>query len=381
MPPRSLRRGDKCPNPGAVHKGCSRPKALRFDSPLGGPSVFGTGQYSGNIMQGGIALQPQDYLLDGITPLSACIVYTGAATVAPDALTGAAVFSCRNLVGIGASASLSTSTNCKGLLGFVRGLTALRNGAHLHMDKLGKAGNFGDISPVNLVGTDLLLRLNRTALSRFVVHGEGGYGASRNGGNAGQGCDAPSCGPMQTGGGGSGSFNDQSGWWESWSGAGGKGGPCCGGASSASFSSSGAGHFGDDAGPYGGPGGNPPANAAYGGTAGQGDPPGTTTGGNYANVAPCAGGGLLMLFSSAFDNGAGCVMSADGAPGQAQLRYAGSAATGSGGTGGGCTVLVTKRGGYTNKGTVRASGGAGGYPSSSQRGGNGAPGSVNIFEV
>ena len=114
---------------------------------VGGRSFFGSGQYTGNIMQGGVALQPQDYLLDGVTPLSRCIVVTGVATVAPDTTTGAAVFMAHNLVLIGAGASLSASTNCKGLCGYVNGRVALRGGAHLHVDKIGKAGNFGDLSP------------------------------------------------------------------------------------------------------------------------------------------------------------------------------------------------------------------------------------------
>ena len=51
---------------------------------FGGISAFGDGTYSGNIMQGGVALQPQDYLLDGITPMPRCIVITRPATIAPD---------------------------------------------------------------------------------------------------------------------------------------------------------------------------------------------------------------------------------------------------------------------------------------------------------
>ena len=174
MLPRNLRRGDKCPNPGVVHKGCSRPRALRFDSPLGGLPVFGTGGYTGNIVQGGVMLQPQDHLLDGITPLPQCIVVTGTATVAPDALTGASAFMCRNLVCIGAGATFAPTTNCKGLLGFVSGRTALRNGAHLHMDKLGKAGNFGDLTP------DMLLPAGLVAcgsLKAYAVKARGAEGA------------------------------------------------------------------------------------------------------------------------------------------------------------------------------------------------------------
>ena len=85
---------------------------------VGGRSFFGNGQYTGNIMQGGAALQPQDYMLDGVTPLRRCIVVTGAATVAPSAETGASVVMGRNVVVDGAVATLAPSTASKGLIMF-----------------------------------------------------------------------------------------------------------------------------------------------------------------------------------------------------------------------------------------------------------------------
>ena len=352
MPPRSLRRGDKCPNPGAVHKGCSRPKVLRFDSPLGGDSVLGTGQYSGNIIQGGVVLQPQAYLLDGITPLSHCIVVTGAATVAPDATTLASVYSCQNLVITGASASLAASTNSKGLLGFVRGHVVITNGGSIHMDSLGLAGNFGNVTIPSLIPTTLLKHIRTEKLAAYVLLGEGAAGApacsrdnSYNNGVA--------AGPMQTGGGGTGRAGSGT------AGAGGKGGPCCGGAGSG-----GAVHkTSSAAGAYGGPGGAGNA-TTYSGGGGAGNPPGAGSNGGAAALG--GGGGVVGLFAPSINIAAGAFIRTNGANG-GTATYAG------GGAGGGCVVIVTSTGGLTNAGTICANGGAGG--------GLGGVGSVNTFEI
>jgi len=339
---------------------------------VGGRSFFGSGQYTGNIMQGGVALQPQDYLLDGVTPLSRCIVVTGVATVAPDTTTGAAVFMAHNLVLIGAGASLSASTNCKGLCGYVNGRVALRGGAHLHVDKIGKAGNFGDLSPDMLLPAAFKCKIAARKLKAFVVRGEGADGAP---GVTAQGTSlntagltGAAAGPMQTGGGGSGMAGSDSGALVK-SGNGGKGGPCGGGAASGSTYST-VSVTGHSAGPYGGPGGDGQIAADAGG---GGDPPGS----GY-NRAQGAGGGLLMLFARHFDAASGCLVSADGTNGVPnQNDYRASA-----GTGGGCVLIATQTGGYSNAGTIRAAGGSGGFASVTQlRGGDGGPGSVNIFEI
>ncbi|OIO05797.1 MAG: hypothetical protein AUJ49_00840 [Desulfovibrionaceae bacterium CG1_02_65_16] len=365
MPPRSLRRGDKQPNPGAVHKGCPRPKALRFDSPLGTPSAFGDSSYSGNILQGGFPLSPQDYLLDGVTPMPRCIVITNTATVVPDAYTGAAVWMAHNVALIGASASLSAAANCKGMLGFVSGLTALREGAHLHMDKLGKAGAFGDLSPDMLLPARLRRRISCGQLKSYRVKGEGaegGAGVYDNSIYGSHGRTPAPAGPMQTGGGGSGACSHGT------SGHAGKGGPCCGGAGSGGVDAA----TGPNAGDFGGPGGDGKSGNGYPVCGGGGDPVGVGAGNStYARPGQGAGGGLLGLFTRHIDIAASCVVSADGAAGGA---IAGTTACG-GSTGGGCVFIVTIPGGYTIRGTVRAAGGTTGASAP------GGVGSVNIFEL
>lgn len=363
---RPLRRGTRNPKPGAVFKGCPRPEALRFSSLSGGgeakaaKTMFGDGHYSQNIIQGGVTLQPQDYLLDGVTPLSQCIVVSSAAIVSPNAKTGAAVFLCSNLVCIGPFASLSPPYSCKGLIGFVRGTTALRSGARLHMDKLGKAGNFGNLSPDMLLPEEFRSHVVVDQLKAYVVLGEGAAGgaySSAPNDAAANGNPGAAAKAFQTGGGGTGGT-----YASGRTGPAGKGGPCCGGAGSGGS----LGGNGGPAGAYGGPGGNGITDGSLSGGGGAGDPPGYGT----PNAAPGhgPGGGLLMLFSQALTIGTGAYISATGAQG-------GTGACGGGSAGGGCICLVTAPNKYSNAGTVSAAGGA----SIGQNGAAGGTGSVNIL--
>lgn len=320
--------------------------------PLGSASLFGDGSYSGNIIQSGSVLQPN---------AAGIITITGAATVAPDSGTGAAVFMCRSLVLNGASASLTALINCKGLIGFVKeGITSI-NGATLHMTQKGKAGNFGKLDAYSLAPASFQGKLKRSAIEVYAVQAEGAAaGATGNAWNN----PAPglAAGAMQTGGGGQGPGNGQALNWSA-----GKGGPCCGGAGS------GAGTSGYAAGDYGGPGGAGYGDMAHGYGGGAGDPPGA--GWNYngsGNPGSGPGGGLLMLFTPRFTNNSGCVVASDGGVGGSAANCAGGSA------GGGCVVIVTKPGGYTNVGTVRANGGP--RTSSPVSGGAGGAGSVNIFQ-
>ena len=390
MPPRSLRRGDRQPMPGAVRKGCPRPKALRFASPFGGASPFGDGSYSGNILQGGVPLQPQDYLLDGVTPLPHCIVVTSTATVASDAQTGAAAFTCRNLVGIGAAVSLSASTNCKGLLGFVRGMAALRGGAHWHMDRLGRAGNFGDLSPADLLPARVRGRVSLERLLPYRVKARGAEGGAASSLSYGNGeCYGNSglaAGAMRTGGGGGGqAVNANTLGPGCRGGSGGCGGPCCGGAGGAPGYCQGS---GGNAGDFGGPGGDTTApnwgqvSAVAGG---GGDPAGInniTPTYTFTIAQASAGGGLFLLFATQLDVGSGCLISADGSPGTVITGGPYGAVNGPG-CGGGCVCIVTEPGGYHNSGTVRAAGGVHGdkQPYYVSTAGDGGAGSVNIFEL
>ena len=334
-----------------------------------------------------MALQPQDYLLDGITPMPRCIVITGAATVAPDATTGAAVWMAHNVALVGAAASLSASTNCKGLVGFVNGFVALRNGAHLHMDKLGKAGNFGDLSPDMLLPAALARRIATRKLQAYVIQGDGAAGAARTAVVGGHsyltGNNGAAAGPMQTGGGGGGSSN-AAGVGDCYGGAGGKGGPCGGGASGSPGLAA---ANGIDAGDFGGPGGNAGVTTSVTAIAGGGgDPAGSNylpTGYTFNIVFQAlAGGGLLGLFAAHFDVGYGCLTSADGSPGTV-ITGGNYGAVNGPGTGGGCVVICTKPGGYHNSGTVRAAGGlhGGTQPYYEAFSGDGGAGSVNLFEL
>jgi len=370
---RNLRRGDRNPKPGAVFAGCPRPKALRFGSPFtGGGSLFGDGSYSGNIVQGGLVLQPQPYMLAGEL-IPNCIVITGAATVAPDPETGAAVFMAASVV-ILDGGSLTASTNCKGLLGVVQGRVILLNGARYHMDYKGKAGNFGDLTVYNLLPLALRSKLNRTKLAKYMVNGEGAAGAAAPSGTV-AGNTGAAAATMCSGGGGSAASHTS---WGA-AGAGGKGGPCCGGAGGGCGSTSLT--AGSPGGPYGGPGGNGGIRVedADGGAGGAGDPVGVAGYGSGTSVpfnGEGAGGGLLMLFTPMLSIGSGCVVSAKGAAG------GNGNWVGAGGAGGGIIVIATLAGGYSNSGTVTAPGGAGGTQQNSGTiGGSGGVGSVNIFQA
>lgn len=314
-------------------------------------------------------------LYEAVT-LQNAIVITGAATVAPDATTGAAVFTAQNVVINGGT--LSPTTNCKGLIGIVSESLRLTNGGRAHIDKLGRAGNFGNLTVLDLV-PDTLKRKLKPSLAAYVVLGEGAAGGGVTT------CDSSAASPtyanrmgiaassMQTGGGGSGQAQANPPGSAVPVNRGGKGGPCCGGAGGAgdyySLAASTA------AGPYGGPGGTGMAN----GSGGPGDPPGT--GGSANLTAPSAGGGLLMFFTPAFSVESGCIVSADGSPGTANTSA--NYPLNSGGAGGGCVAIGTLSGGYRNNGTVRAAGGLG-YANTyaeTYKAGSGGVGSVNTFSI
>ncbi len=320
--------------------------------PLSGGSLFGGGEYSQNVVQGGSVLQPQEGVL----------TVTGAATVAPDAGTGASVVVCGRLVVDGGSAVLCPSTNSKGLVIFARHGVTLQNGGRIHVDKLGKAGNFGNLTVLDLVPQSLKSTL-KPSLADYVVLGEGAAGAVSAAGTA-LGANGSAASAMRTGGGGTGRLSGAG--TRAGTNRGGKGGPCCGGAGAGGGNWDGVISLGDGE-PYGGPGGGGNGwNTSM--TGGAGDPGGNSTAGYYPEGA---GGGLLMLFTPFLSIASGCVVSADGARGGI---YSTSHAGGS--AGGGCVVLLTNSGGYLNNGTVRANGGA-----ATNGAGAGGSGSVNIFAV
>jgi len=347
---------------------------------VGGRSFFGNGQYTGNIMQGGAALQPQDYMLDGVTPLRRCIVVTGAATVAPSAETGASVVMGRNVVVDGAVATLAPSTASKGLIMLFRSGIYCRNGGRIHVDGLGKAGAFGNLTPYSLIPVRLRASIAPRRHAQFVLSAAGAAGgirASRDEGVYVAGHAGAAAGTMQTGGGGGGAVNTLPG---DFGGAGGAGGPLCGGAASGGGHNAGGGAISADAGAYGGPGTKGRGvSATYSASSGAGNPPGGAD--TYCEAALLGGGGLLALFSPAIDIDSGCICSADGAQG-GLMASPGYWHFPGGSAGGGLVCAATRPGGWRNRGTVRALGGAA-VPGCQglYNGGPGGAGSVNIFEV
>lgn len=351
-----------------------------------GVGLFGDGSYSGNIVQGGVTLQPQDYLLDGITPLAQCIVVTGAATVAPNAETGSAVAMGRNLVIVGASAILTASTNAKGLvLLFDAGIYA-RTGARIHMDKLGMGGNFGDLTAYDLAPSTLKAKISQYKHTAYLVLGEGAPGGL---GGASSGCTVPGtagavAGAMQTGGGGGAGGGVNTVGFFGTGGNGGKGGPCSGGSGGgAGGINGGVGTPGEHGADYGLKGGDVGSSAGtHYGWGGMGNPVGASAPGTTQSQTG-GPGGLVMLFAPVISIGSGCIVSADGA----SNTQGGSLNGCSGGSaGGGCIACVAKPSGYSNGGTLRASGGAaisgmyysGTYPGINNLGGG--AGSVNVFQ-
>lgn len=290
---------------------------------------------------------------------------TGAATVDIVAETGAAVLMCKRIVIDGGV--LSVAEKCKGLLLFSSQGGVLINGGQVSMSKLGKAGNFGALTPLDLLPAACVPFIHRGQLAKYVVAPRGAEGVPGVSGGrwaVGQaGTNGLAAGPMQTGGGGSGANRIGA------SGKSGCGGPCCGGAGSGGAD----GGNTQDAGDYGGPGSAGTGYSDSIGGGGSGDPVGV--GGGYAPGAHPGegpGGGLLMFFTPSLSIASGCVMAADGAPG-------GGGYSPGGATGGGNITVVTTFRGYKNQGTVRAAGGAPRAGYATGFGSGGGAGSINIF--
>ncbi len=335
--------------------------------PLGGAqSLFGDGSYSGNIIQGGSVLQP----VNGV------LTITAAAMVAPDADTGASVVLCDTLIIDGGW--LKPSTNSKGLIVFAKTKVQLLNGGTCHINYLGKAGNFGNLTAYDLTPNAFRGKLKKSALEAYVVQGEGAAGATCTYTDPLAGATGAAATAMQSGGGGTGGGGNGGGWGKP--GFGGKGGPCCGGAGGGGGSQVPLSAIADAGAAYGGPGGNAgPGNTPYSSGGGAGDTPGLN--GTGGAGSPGAGGGVLMLFSPAVSVGSGCSISSAGATGGSPNGA--TSGCGGGGAGGGVVVIATSAGGYANLGTVAAPGGAGGpyTTGGNTHGGAGGAGSVNIFTI
>ena len=255
-----------------------------------------------------------------------------------------------------------------------------RNGGRIHVDGLGKAGAFGNLTPYSLIPVRLRASIAPRRHAQFVLSAAGAAGgirASRDEGVYVAGHAGAAAGTMQTGGGGGGAVNTLPG---DFGGAGGAGGPLCGGAASGGGHNAGGGAISADAGAYGGPGTKGRGvSATYSASSGAGNPPGGAD--TYCEAALLGGGGLLALFSPAIDIDSGCICSADGAQG-GLMASPGYWHFPGGSAGGGLVCAATRPGGWRNRGTVRALGGAA-VPGCQglYNGGPGGAGSVNIFEV
>ena len=305
--------------------------------------------------------------------LENCVVITGAATVAPDATTNAAVFTAQNVVIDGGT--LTASVACKGLYGFVSEKMYLLNGGKAHMNEKGFPGNFGAVALTDLLPTALLKKLKKSAYAPFVFPARGAEGGAKTTAAPGATGGAASL-PLQTGGGGSGcawnsaTYNNTA--------PGGCGGPFCGGAGSGGSLTGGEGG-GQLAAPgdYGGPGGPGYGSAGvYGGTGGAGAPPGNSHNSTATTGRPA---GVILFFCPLIYIAAGCSITANGGVaaggGNSYVAPGGSA-------GGGVVGIGTTPGGLLNYGTLQAAGGAAvAATGTSSNGGAGGAGSVNTFII
>jgi|GEM_PF-1768326 len=321
---------------------------------------------------------PLAYRRRVVNPGTPCIVVTGAATVAPDAETGASGVMCNVLVVDGGS--LKPSTNSKGLFVFAKTGVLTLNAGTISTTWMGKAGNLGDIPALPLVPASIRRKIKNPTLDACILVGEGAAGGPGVAAVAGRNNGYAASLPLQAGGGGSGGS-----WGVTPGGNGGKGGPCAGGAGGGGNSyTAGA---GGNAGDYGGPGGNAmtgnAGNCNSGGGAGDGVGTSDVPIGSVS-PAPGAGGAPLFLVSPVVNIASGTIVQADGSRGTDCVGVGGGYSMGGGGAGGGIVGIITLTGGYTNNGTVRASGGAGGQVTGASGiypGGAGGAGSVNILSV
>lgn len=347
---RPLRNGLRNPKPGAVFAGCSRPHTIRF--PAGAKrdlrTIFGDGSYSKNIMQGGALLLPQTAWYGGQL-IEDCLTITGAATVAPGP-NGSSVVTCNYLVIDGSSASLSPSSDSKGLLVFSKQGVILKNGAKLHTNAIGFGGDFGAASLDSLISPAVNPSIKREALAMYVV------GLVKT-------AAATDATKMCAGGGGAGATGTPA---SCTGGAGGNAGTFrggCGGGGGSNgngeiWPGSAAGNFGLSYG-AGGVGGS---HQGWGGRGGWG-------GGLLGVITPYLVVLPRCLISSGGENGAnGSKSSNTPCPG-----------AGGGGGGGGIVFILTLVNGLTNLGTIQAPGGVGG--SGYATGASGNVGSVNIFTL
>lgn len=312
-------------------------------------ALFGDGSYTSNIVQGGSTL----------TPTAGVITITGAATVAPNGDNIAFVM-CDTLVLDGASASLTASSACKGLIVIAKTKIEFKNGAGASMTAKGVSGQVL-VNPTlySLIPATHQPKIKASFWQSISLQKDGAAGTANQTTVNVPGITGNAGGAWQSGSGGSGAVANS--------------GTAGGGAIGTCFSggSGGGGNVNSTAGwsageAYGGAGGTSGYSNSRGGA---GNPGGASPGGAGATGT----GGLLILAAPTIIVGSGSVVQADGVQNPDATHT-------NGGSSGGGIVGVIHGGSYTNSGTVRASGGAPGTSSSgaSYYGGAGGAGSVNV---
>lgn len=350
MPPRSLRRADRNPKPGAAVAGGVRPRALRFGDLLRGAerNCFGSGA-------------------DGSLTVSQDLAL--ASTQDGDMV----VRHYRNL-SVNAGCTLSVANRCRGLLLYVdgdltvngcismtaRGCRANPLDASATADTPAPPSDGRGVPPAGLVirrrkagclethvaagllqGCGLAAVVAEARQGRVCGNGKtwvlpvaGGTGGPGSGGQTG------GSRPLAPGGGGSGS--------SFYSGVPGRGGNATCFSGGVGSGGGGPAQAGNDC---GGPGGDAASNGSTGACGGVGNPAGAPV---HNGAAQNSGtGGLLLLIVR------GNVLIAAG--GSIVAHGVGGVGGGiPGGCSGGGNILLLRGGSYTNNGTVAANGGAGG---------------------
>lgn len=283
-------------------------------------------------------------LIEAVVATNA-IVVTGAATVAPDAVTNCAFAQGSTLVLDGATAAINPSTYCRGLfLAFDR--VVFLNGAKASMTGLGFPGQVtGEISLYDLIPSAYQRKFKST-LKRYILSNDGAAGGlGVAGGNGQTGANAVG----KTGGGGGGGCDNYS---PGAPGGDGSYGTCfCGGSAGGGGPSWADPDTAGDAAPYGGQGGVGGSGPTWKGGGGAGRPAGAS-GGSDAAAGSLGAGGLLVILARSLEGSTGTVENKGMAGGRSNTTgYAGPG----GGSGGGLTYLLTNT--DTFAGTVTCAGG------------------------
>ncbi|MGB1271922.1 MAG: hypothetical protein ACPG5T_07610 [Endozoicomonas sp.] len=301
-------------------------------------------------------------------------------TIAQDA--GPVIKQYNNVI-INAGHTVTTNNRCKGLIVYVAGNLTINGtvsmtgkgasavGADVDIKRYGEGIQVGDDAVVSTEASQVAVDL---VTYRFPASGaSGGVGVSGVAGNNGSaGTDG------QTGGGGSGGGGSLGGGT---SGAGAAGTSFSGGSGGGAWSSNGAGGTAGSGGSDGGAGGNAlGSGGSYAAGGGAGNDGGTGLGTIAEDGDDGTGGLILFLVKGTVSIWATGVIEADGADGGGVTSVGSAENAGGGGSGGGA-IRILHGSSYTNSGTVRVNGGAGGSGNGITAGGNGGAGSIITSQI